>query len=292
MRSNIINSTAFTNSLKGLLVFVIALFIIPQSVSAQNCMTLSMTTRGTAPEFAAHGAGDLMTYYPGISATKGFKVCATGGVEPYNAVWSVSPDLWKTVDGSSGLTQFGNAKYSTCYVNNGKAGVIYPYGPFTISVTVTDANGCVETASMSIGYVDYTCNPPGEVWHIQFCETSTQSVVCVERTDSAQSKLGTGLYELGTCGTKTGLDATAVAFAIYPNPVAGLATIRYNAIENASAFINIVDLNGRVVNSVEVELNKGNVEYGLDLSFIPNGVYFIQLITPRDVVTQKIQVLK
>ena len=102
----------------------------------------------------------------------------------------------------------------------------------------------------------------------------------------------TGDYVFGSCAPKTGFEAAALSFAVYPSPTNGMATLRYNAVKNTSAQINVLDLNGRVIQSSSIELNKGNVEYGLDLSNVTNGVYFVQLVTENDVQTQRIQVLK
>ena len=102
----------------------------------------------------------------------------------------------------------------------------------------------------------------------------------------------TGDYVFGSCTPKAGLEADALSFAIYPSPTSGITTLRYNATKNASAQINVLDLNGRVIQSSSIELNQGNVEYGLDLNNVTNGVYFVQLVTENDVQTQRIQVLK
>jgi len=244
-------------------------------------MTLTMGTKGVRNQnFAMHGAGDDMTYYNGISAAKGFDVCVAGGVGPYTAVWS-------STDGT--ISQYDNR----CDITGGsKASVIYPTGAFDVSVTVTDANGCSATETMSIGYVDYICSAPGTLWDYLLCEVGTGITSCVPTTSAASAMLATGLYELGSCAPKTGLEAAALSFAVYPSPTNGMATLRYNAVKNTSAQINVLDLNGRVIQSSSIELNKGNVEYGLDLSNVTNGVYFVQLVTENDVQTQRIQVLK
>lgn len=249
-----------------------------------SCMSLNMITRPAPDVFVAHGAGDLYSYYPGISATKTFKVCPTGGVPPYTAVWT-------TTDGI--LTQYGLPTTSNCFVTNGSAGVIYPTGPFKVKVTVTDANYCSVTDSMMIGYIDYTCNPPGTIWSLLVCNTQTTTTSCVKGTHNVAALLATGNYELGTCPTKTDQSGFSTGdFMIYPNPSSDIVTISYNAVENASGKLNVIDLNGRLIQSVEIGLYQGVVEYPLDLSYLANGIYFVQLISNQETVVQKIQIVK
>ncbi len=258
------------------------------------CMDLTLITNPTKPEFAAHGAGDLLTYYPGISATKVFKVMPTGGVAPYTAVWTTDA-TWMTIAGGGKLTQFGAANALSGYVTNGSAGVYLPAGPFKIKVAVTDANGCTIKDSLQIGYVDYTCNPPGEWWYLQVCNTQTQITSCVKTYWTTSALLLTGNYELGACmnGNKADMPTIVASdFMVYPNPASDFATMRYNAVENSNARINVLDLNGRIVQSVDMALNEGLFEYSLNLSYLANGTYFVQLISENEVVVQKIQVAK
>jgi len=102
-----------------------------------------------------------------------------------------------------------------------------------------------------------------------------------------------GTAILGDCPTpKTDLTANAIVYSVYPNPTNGGLTLRYNAVERSIAQLNVLDVNGRVVQSSTLELMKGNVEYGFELSNVTNGIYFIQLVTDNDVQIQRIQVLK
>lgn len=262
-------------------------------IPANTCgLSVTMTTKGPKyDEFSENGAGDLMMYYPGISATKTFQVHVTGGVPPYTASWSATHGQ---------VTQWGTASERTGWIENWRGGLIYPMEPSKMNVLVTDANGCEASACLEIGYVNYTCNPPGgpawtETWYLQVYRESDNMQYCIEGTDSARALLATGGHELGMAPsgpTKTALAYSEFNLTVSPNPANEFAVLRFNLDENSHTTINILDLNGRIVRTIETTLAAGNCEYLLDLSYLPNGVYFVQVLTTKTSMVEKMQVVK
>lgn len=63
---------------------------------------------------------------------------------------------------------------------------------------------------------------------------------------------------------------------LYPNPVVNTATIEFNEALQKDLMTQIVDKNGRILNTTI--LQKGISEYIADFTGYPNGLYFIQII--------------
>jgi hypothetical protein len=79
-------------------------------------------------------------------------------------------------------------------------------------------------------------------------------------------------------------DVTTTALRTYPNPVSNELTIDLNEFQQSQ--IQLIDLNGRVVftqNSI-----KNTPTYSIDMSHLPNGVYFLHVVSNHKRVTQKV----
>ncbi len=63
---------------------------------------------------------------------------------------------------------------------------------------------------------------------------------------------------------------------VFPVPSSDNVTIRYNASENSEAGVNLFDVAGKLCLSQKVELQKGVVDYPLNISELPRGVYLLQ----------------
>lgn len=67
---------------------------------------------------------------------------------------------------------------------------------------------------------------------------------------------------------------------IYPNPSKGLFTVQGNDLQ----FIEIVNINGRIINKSLIE----DKQFNIDLSKQPKGVYIIKIVTDKGFITRKI----
>jgi hypothetical protein len=83
--------------------------------------------------------------------------------------------------------------------------------------------------------------------------------------------------------TQVAINGTS-AISIYPNPAKEVVYVDLKGIEGA-AKIRIMDLNGRVVYSIEQ--SKSNIS--IDLKTFARGVYMIQVITGNELINQKIE---
>ncbi len=84
---------------------------------------------------------------------------------------------------------------------------------------------------------------------------------------------GLGFYR--GLSTSFGIEETARydELSVYPNPTAGSLTVKFNAFNNSSKKLQLMDISGR---SVKVITTKGN-ETQFDLSDISSGVYFLNI---------------
>ena len=64
---------------------------------------------------------------------------------------------------------------------------------------------------------------------------------------------------------------------IYPNPASDAVTLKFDSNEGLNAQIVVSDLMGRSIVSKNVEILRGVNEQNLNISNLPNGIYFVQL---------------
>jgi len=84
----------------------------------------------------------------------------------------------------------------------------------------------------------------------------------------------------------------AQSFAVYPNPSNGIVNINTPFInsDNSSNQINVLDINGQVVYSTELNVLT-NIQQ-IDLSNLNNGIYFIQYSNGVSTETVKVSIIK
>ena len=79
----------------------------------------------------------------------------------------------------------------------------------------------------------------------------------------------------------------------YPNPFNPVTSIKFSVPQQMHVEINILDIQGRLVSQV----TKGIYEYGnnevmFSGNLLASGIYFIQLVTEKDVQYSKMVLLK
>jgi PKD repeat protein len=76
---------------------------------------------------------------------------------------------------------------------------------------------------------------------------------------------------------------------VYPNPTSGISTISVSLNQASEININILDITGRqVMNVINTDLAAGKYNYNVDMSGVPNGVYFANITTKFGMQTVKI----
>jgi len=98
-----------------------------------------------------------------------------------------------------------------------------------------------------------------------------------------------------TTVTSTGINNEIAIHSlnIYPNPASEKITMDFNLKENSNIRIEIYNESGQLVQLMNKEnLNSGNNSINLDVSKLNSGLYFMNLISEKESVTQKIQIIK
>lgn len=93
------------------------------------------------------------------------------------------------------------------------------------------------------------------------------------------------------------LDGTSTSFEneilIYPNPVSTSATIEYKAEKAGEIQIHVMDLNGKVVKSLNFNSQKeGIIKTNMNMSDLPSGTYIMHLISGSKSAVSKFIVVK
>ena len=100
----------------------------------------------------------------------------------------------------------------------------------------------------------------------------------------------------GTENVATALDEADQAIlekaVIYPNPTQGALSVEFNTFESKETNIKIIDLTGKELMNMPMNLEKGNHTIELDLSSLANGVYFINIQQNGSVQTEKLVITR
>ena len=91
----------------------------------------------------------------------------------------------------------------------------------------------------------------------------------------------------------TGIQANPVEtlFSLYPNPANDRVSIKASEKVHDISSISVVDLNGKTIRLKANPSFAGGI-YELDLSGIPNGIYFLKITTGKDVLNSKLVIGK
>jgi len=82
--------------------------------------------------------------------------------------------------------------------------------------------------------------------------------------------------------------ASESGFGIYPNPTNGQFTISYSSNQNEKTYIKVMDLSGRVIFDESLNMVSGVNKQDLNLLGLSSGMYFIELNTSGNHLTQKL----
>ena len=93
----------------------------------------------------------------------------------------------------------------------------------------------------------------------------------------------------------TGSDQDLVV-SVYPNPTASLINIEVYLKENEDVNLTITDINGKIIHNKQInksDLNGiNNYRFNYDLGVESAGVFFLNVVTEQEIITQKIMLIK
>lgn len=104
--------------------------------------------------------------------------------------------------------------------------------------------------------------------------------------------VGDGIYFTkngGTTDVQDQITKNKTNLLVYPNPIQNQFTVNYNIENSSSVKIDLLNITGQIVRTLsQTSLQKREHKHSFELTDIPNGLYYIRLITEDKTVTQKI----
>ena len=83
-------------------------------------------------------------------------------------------------------------------------------------------------------------------------------------------------------------NAPVDGYSVYPNPANGLLNIdlELENYQGDDVSIEVIDINGKIIQLQQVQLTRGYNHLEVDLSEIPSGVYMINFVGTRDYIKE------
>ncbi len=167
---------------------------------------------------------------------------------------------------------------------NSASPVATPTSTRTYTVTVTDANGCTKSSSVTITVIDVRDGNK-----ILVCKNGDTRKI---NSNQVSSYLNSG-YTLGECDRDCGNKGiseeevvTMRELVLYPNPTQGVFYVQLpEAVKGGEAVI--MDMNGKVI---ERKHFMPDTKLSFDLSYVPKGVYMVQIANGGDVYKAKVTI--
>jgi hypothetical protein len=215
----------------------------------------------------------------------------TGGTAPYTYSWNTVPA--QTTANASGLTA----------------------GSYTL--TVTDAVGCISYLAVTITQpaaltatstgVNPTCTactdgsvtatPTGGTGPYTYSWSTVPSQSTATATALVAGTYTCTITDAHGCTTTTTMTISVVtgimnyvksdSYKVYPNPATSFLTVEVQTSQNTTFTISLTNLVGQQVMSEGYEAN-GSFRKDMDVSALPNGLYFITVETSSGRLVQKI----
>lgn len=229
---------------------------------------------------------------------------------------SASISCFGDMDGFIDLTVSGGTPgYNYAWSNGDSVSALTGLGVGTYTVTITDANGCVQEGdSVTIieptavaatravtdesapgatdGAIDITVTGGTPGYTYVWSEGSTTEdisnlsggIYCVTITDAN----GCSIVNCDTVATLVTVDVAGLnSFDVYPNPTQGLAKLNLELAATADVEIDVINVTGQVIMSFK-DSGIQNRQYELDLTDQPQGIYLVRLNLNGQVATKSL----
>lgn len=152
----------------------------------------------------------------------------------------------------------------------------------TVSVTVTDTNGCELTKMIQVTVIDVTCGDNPDRPKVQICYNGRS--YCVN-TFRVQFYLDNGAI-LGSCDDNPTIVLSRVR--VFPNPVRAFANVRLESEIATTVTFEIFDINGLQVFTQTAAVEAGRSVVQLPVSDLAAGFYFLKPTVNGVVQTTKV----
>ncbi len=268
--------------------------------------TYHWSNNGNTATISSLGSGNFtvtVTDSKGCSATAATSVTAPGG--PSGSASTSNVNCFGSSTGGVTVTETGGTGTITYHwSNNANTQNLTNVAAGTYTLTITDANNCSFSLSATVNQPSASVTVTGTVTNATSGNNGGVNITAVGGTgsytyswsNSANTEdlhsLGAGTYTVtvtdqNSCtGTAsftvtsnvgiTGLELVS-KFTVFPNPASSEVNVQITLTDNTDVRIELLDLNGRVMLSE----NAGNVKqlnYKLNTSAVPNGIYVIHVV--------------
>lgn len=203
------------------------------------------------------------------------------GTGPYTYMWSNGA----TTQNLTGLCQGG---YTVTVTDIGASTTCVGNGNITcpaLLIVNISPSGNTASAIASGGTFPYTYLwSPGGQTSMTATGLSTGIYTCV--VTDANGCTASNTVNISITGESTN-SLSSNTISIYPNPVSNMINIEFNTESKNALLFTITDLLGKLVHAEDLFTDKLLVR-SIDVSTLNNGVYFVTVQFPNQVVTKKI----
>ncbi|GAB3839980.1 carbohydrate-binding protein [Hymenobacter jeollabukensis] len=175
-------------------------------------------------------------------------------------------------------------------------------GSYTFTVTATNEFGCVGTASVTIDVIDARCGNRNDkvlVCHHGNLLCISANAVATHLAQHGDQLGGCATAARGTTGSQPAVVAAVAAavgseFEAFPNPFAGLTTLRFRPVASGAAQLHIYNALGQLVTTLyDAPAEAGRAyEVTLDGGPLRAGVYTCRLLSGGQVETRRVVLVK
>jgi hypothetical protein len=219
------------------------------------CQPMDITIQGSSMVYYGYAPMASTTLIPVIS----------GGTGPFTYHWNT---------GSSGSSLKVSPTSTTEY-----------------SLEVTDANGCIGSASFTVKVEDVRCgNKMDKV--IVCVNDKNPHTICIS-PDAVPAQLALGNY-LGSC-KKNGLPLdpdeipSELSFSMYPNPSYDKVTMEISGISSGQMYVIVKDVLGRTVIFDQIPTTTTDLKH--EIRLYQSGMYHVILQTEKENVTKQLVII-
>lgn len=215
-------------------------------------------------------------YAPDQCVTKTASV--TNGTSPFAFSWTLNRAL---LPGET-MTGSGTASVTVCLLDTAE-----------LCVIITDGAGCIANDCATIFAEDVRCSSGNsQNQKVKVCHNG--NTICVEST-AVNAHIGHGDY-VGKCTGNVNSQSefsieenSKEGFTVYPNPANGNFTVNVDLHDGSAEkmTLRIINMSGQVVKRLNIA-NQSKLDFKIDKA----GIYLVQLVTDKNVITKKLIVMQ